>query len=584
MCHYRKTGAHDKVIFRTMTPSGEPSLENPPFFFGGEQGIIYLADDFGLCSERYKVGSPLQLLEYYHQKDVVVLVTKSVMLAQFSLSAEGKVMKESKLKLSCGPQPERLQGCWAGPGLLATCSHESIVRLWNLTDDESYILSLQGVDERNSLSGDKVTSIDFNPRKQVLACGTRGGRMVLWRCSTISGTPKSENSWQVLPVISASECMIDNLTWGPGENLIHIRTERSSVILNEAQLNTAVHAPYIVVQTAPMQVLLYHIERQTRAQLTTNFRVKGLSVGGTTAMLWNSKQVMLYDIDPQTVTATALSSFKHEGIIVAAVLICQGQDRNIAVATGAKIEYTNSSGHVQKTIPFSPEMEGLPVCLDVTGQFLVASTSMNVIRVWNVSRAQPKPVGTPRKFEAMDQKSLGDIRSVRINKDGTRVSMLVDQRMGPGGTYVSSGTLRLPDSRVFVYDLEADNFITYKVGNNSVPVAHSWDSTDARLMCCEVVPQALAYDGSADKPLVPLSPTASLKGGLQTQTEELEKDQAQHCVLTLFVANAEEILLQDTISCLDPESGMTRMPVALVVPHVYFSRETGDPSSPEGAP
>lgn len=28
---------------------------------GGEQGIIYLADDFGLCSERYKIGSPLSL-------------------------------------------------------------------------------------------------------------------------------------------------------------------------------------------------------------------------------------------------------------------------------------------------------------------------------------------------------------------------------------------------------------------------------------------------------------------------------------------------------------------------------------------
>ncbi|CAE7196072.1 Ap1g1 [Symbiodinium necroappetens] len=68
MCHYRKTGAHDKVIFRTMTPSGEPNLDNPPFFFGGEQGIIYLADDFGLCSERYKIGSPLLLLEYYREK------------------------------------------------------------------------------------------------------------------------------------------------------------------------------------------------------------------------------------------------------------------------------------------------------------------------------------------------------------------------------------------------------------------------------------------------------------------------------------------------------------------------------------
>ena len=29
----------------------------------GEQGIIYLADDFGLCSERYKIGSPCCLDE-----------------------------------------------------------------------------------------------------------------------------------------------------------------------------------------------------------------------------------------------------------------------------------------------------------------------------------------------------------------------------------------------------------------------------------------------------------------------------------------------------------------------------------------
>merc|ERR1719277_544679 len=180
MCHYRKTGAHDKVIFRTSTPSGDNSLENPPFFFGGEQGIIYLADDFGVCSEMYKIGSPITLLEYYHQKDMVVVITKSVILAQFSIDNEGKVVNETKLKLSCGPHPERLQGVWAGPGLLATTSHESIVRLWNIADDESYIMSLQGVDDRNSLARDKATCVDYNPRKRVLAAGTRGGRIVQW--------------------------------------------------------------------------------------------------------------------------------------------------------------------------------------------------------------------------------------------------------------------------------------------------------------------------------------------------------------------------------------------------------------------
>ncbi|CAK9076435.1 unnamed protein product [Durusdinium trenchii] len=558
MCHYRKSGAHDKVIFRTTTPSGEPNLENPPFFFGGEQGIIYLADDFGLCSERYKIGSPLLLLEYYSEKDVVVLVTKSVILVQFSLSADGKVTNESKLKLSCGPTPEKLQGCWAGPGLLATCSHESILRIWNLADDENYILSLQGVDERNSLSGDKVTSVDYNPRKQVLACGTRGGKMVQWRSSTLSGIPKSEANWQVLPVVSVGDCAVDRLTWGPGESLIHARTERSSVILSEAQLNTAVQAPLMAVQTAPMEILLYHTERQVHVGLTAHFRVKGLGVGTGTVLLWNNKQVMLYDVDV-TFQPTVLSQFSRSNEMTSAALICQGHDRSVAIAAGAKIEITNQQGVVQKTIQFSEEVEGLPISLDVSGGFLVASTSLNFLRLWNVSKTTPKQLGATRKFEGFSEQPLGEIRSVRVNKDGTRVSLLVDQRLNADGLPSERGTLKVPDARIFVYDTDSDNFLEYQVGQSCVPVAHCWDSTDSRLLCCEVVPQALAY--------CPHQPDPKAN----------DASAPSHSAMTLFIANAEQILLQDSISCLDPENhSLTRMPAGLIVPYVYFSRPTAN--------
>ena len=60
-------------------------------------------------------GSPLRfqvelrlLLEYYSEKDVVVLVTKSVILVQFSLSADGKVTNESKLLLGSPRAPHRV--------------------------------------------------------------------------------------------------------------------------------------------------------------------------------------------------------------------------------------------------------------------------------------------------------------------------------------------------------------------------------------------------------------------------------------------------------------------------------------------
>ncbi|CAE8697850.1 unnamed protein product, partial [Polarella glacialis] len=158
--------------------------------------------------------------------------------------------------------------------------------------------------------------------------------------------------------------------------------------------------------------------------------------------------------------------------------------------------------------------------------------------------------------------------SVRVNKDGTRVSLLVDQRLAPGGASAMNGSLKVPDSRLFVFDLDTDNFLTYKVGTCSVPVAHSWDCTDARLMCCEVVPQALAFNGGDLGPALPASPTSKMK-------LTIAEVQPTHAVITLFVATSDQILLQDSIDCVDQNSGssMPRMPVALVVPHVYFARQ-----------
>lgn len=434
---------------------------------------------------------------------------------------------------------------------------------------EYAILCALGVDERNSLAGDKVTSVDFNPRKRVLATGTRGGRVVQWRCSTLAGTAQSEACWQVLPVVTASNCAVDKIKWGPGESLLHVKTERSSIILSETQLNTAVAPPLLALQIAPMQVQIYHFELQQRTVIAASFRVKGLGIGGSYVMLWNSKQVTVYEIDPRSMNAAVNSSFKHETApIVAAALIVQGMERSIALATGTKLEFTNLTGHVQRTIQFSSDVEGSPICLDVNGGFLVASTSLSVIKVWNVSRSTPKQLGTARKFEENDETPLGEVRSVRVNSDGTRVSLLVDQRLPPAA-HGGSGTLRMPDTRLFVYDLDADSFVSYSVGKNRVPVAHSWECSDARLMACEVVPQALAYtvDDSKD---------GASKDAKDTKQPGDETDSV-HAVLTLFVAGSENILLQDSVSCADPQNnGVPRMPVALVVPYLYFARQLGD--------
>lgn len=79
------------------------------------------------ASCKSKLQSDLRLLlEYYREKDVVVLVTKSVILVQFSLSADGKVTNESKLMLgwkrSCESKGRIPQSHLKPPKRIRPCS------------------------------------------------------------------------------------------------------------------------------------------------------------------------------------------------------------------------------------------------------------------------------------------------------------------------------------------------------------------------------------------------------------------------------------------------------------------------------
>jgi len=114
-------------------------------------------------------------------------------------------------------------------------------------------------------------------------------------------------------------------------------------------------------------------------------------------------------------------------------------------------------------------------------------------------------------------------------------------------------------------------------------VAHSWDCGDPRLMSVEVVPQALAFSGSDESAGPPETPSRGADPAKTGEGEEAEEEPT-HQVITLFVAGSDRVLLQDSIGCAEQETGAPRMPVALVVPHVYFARQLGDASNtPEQA-
>lgn len=55
---------------------------------------------------------------------------------------------------------------WAGPGILATATGESMVRMWDLDKEENFILNLEGQQGYNM--AELIMSLSFCPNKGLL--------------------------------------------------------------------------------------------------------------------------------------------------------------------------------------------------------------------------------------------------------------------------------------------------------------------------------------------------------------------------------------------------------------------------------
>ncbi len=106
--------------------------------------------------------------------------------------------------------------------------------------------------------------------------------------------------------------------------------------------------------------------------------------------------------------------------------IVVSSDREAAylyMAVEGKIEVANLQGNVTRSLALG-EMEGSAHLLDIHGSYLVSTSTRGIIRLWDLSKAKPVSVGKPRPFESDGHGKLGHMTSVRVNKSGTRVSIL----------------------------------------------------------------------------------------------------------------------------------------------------------------
>eukprot|EP00397_Hematodinium_sp_SG-2012_P002167 GEMP01002173.1.p1 GENE.GEMP01002173.1~~GEMP01002173.1.p1 ORF type:complete len:1212 (+),score=290.70 GEMP01002173.1:310-3945(+) len=525
LCNYKKPGKHTLLTFRT-NPMLEPNA-NPSFFFAGDSGCVYLADDFGLCSERYRIKSPILVLEYLPERDMTLLITQTTIFVTFTLGADGEVNNENKVKLSLGPQPETIRASWAGPGLLATVSNETIVRIWNV-EGENHILSLQDVDQ--SLAGDKACAVDYNARKHLLIVGTTQGRVLQWRSN---GNPVADEDWQTLPLILAEESTpVKSVVWGP-EGLIQVVREKACVILNETRLHSAMVKPLIATQVTHSKVLVHDTQKHMMSYIEPKFRVRGLSLSPPCVALWNGKQMQIFEYEESSL------QFVHHSLIERAIIhgaiSCTAHERLAFIVTRAKVELCNFQGSVKKTIQFSAEVEGSPILLDVVDSILCVATNKQVLRLWNISRSTPKALNSGRRLEQPDE-CPHDIQTVKLNCDGTKVALLLEGDVA--------------NNNVVVYDVDCDVFITYDCGLHRIPTSVAWEFTDPRLLMCATTPFV---------------------------TDKQQPDNVDFgTTLTLFADGSQQLLLQEEISNPRDEKHIPLLAVGILVPYVYFFQKPSE--------
>ena len=156
------------------------------FFFGGHEGVIYLADDNGNIQPCSSLESPIAALLYYNIKDGIVCLTQGMQLAYWTLDSRTQFNQVMKVKISASQSSDggACQVMWVGPGLLVTSNNESVLRFWNLEKDENYLLEFneKGNDNDSRKPGmEKIVCIAYNRRKRVLASAIKDAKVVFWQ-------------------------------------------------------------------------------------------------------------------------------------------------------------------------------------------------------------------------------------------------------------------------------------------------------------------------------------------------------------------------------------------------------------------
>lgn len=509
------------------------------FFFVGEQGGVYVADDVGHMKSAFNMKDPIAALLQYVEKSMFAVLTYTSILSLYEIDDDLKIKQtmRSKINVSTGGNCPTLTALWVGRGIMATCANETLIRVWNLDTDDSYQLTTSDI-------RDPIVNIAFNPRKRVLSGITSTGTIYSWQFIGSDSNTQGEDDWELTVRFSVNKSSVHQLSWGPGDDLLSFCTDEGAIILRETKLKRKMSNKMVAIQTSTNQISVERIappgQQQSKVplQVKAGINIRDLDLNGSHISLSNGKQVEIY------VMKEGIQSFTAKDPI-AVPSTCIGAHReNLFLCTSNRIEIYNYNGTKKQTITFT-QKEGDPTSISIFEDHIAIGTSTGQLKIFQITGRDARAVGSTKTlFE--DGKRI--ITSVAINCTGQKVSILSKD-------VHKSGILQ-PSTILTVYDLNLDRIIEHDFSQyGRYPVSHFWDEIEPKMLSVE----ARQYSS--------IDASDPLKSKKNDGGRTLE-------IFTMFATPDDGLLKQDSFS---PERNVIGL-VGTSVPTLFFITKTDEAS------
>ena len=200
--------------------------------------------------------------------------------------------------------------------------------------------------------------------------------------------------------------------------------------------------------------------------MTLAINIKGIDCYDNFTLFWDGKYAQIYEVFGDKNPAL-IGTFETNSKIMAL------HEDSVFQSKDNKIEVLNYQGEVKQMIPLT-EQDGEVVLIEVVNKNMAVITANNMIRVFDISRRNIKQLGMTRKF---GEKGQASVKGVALNADGKKLAIIADQIVMP--------SVRVPDVKFYIYDVEMATFMNYELDNDRVPLEAFWDQQDSRLLCVE---------------------------------------------------------------------------------------------------